>query len=41
MERNLKKCNMLAYKKLYFDYYPSLKDGKFLGELVSTNKEKK
>ncbi len=41
LERALKKYNMLAYKKLYFDYYPSLKVGKFLGELVATNKEKK
>jgi hypothetical protein len=41
LERSLKKYNMLAYKKLYFDYYPSLKVGKFLGELVATNKEKK
>ncbi len=38
LERSLKKYNMLAYKKLYFDYYPSLKEGKFLGELVATNK---
>jgi len=37
LERSLKKYNMLAYKKLYFDYYPSLKDGNFLGELISTN----
>lgn len=34
-ERSLKKYNMLAYKKLYFSYYPSLKEGKFLGELIS------
>lgn len=40
LERSLKKYNMLAYKKLYFTYYPQLKDGNFLGELVSTNKEK-
>lgn len=40
LERSLKKYNMLAYKKLYFDYYPNLKEGKFLGELVSTNKDK-
>lgn len=40
LERSLKKYNMLAYKKLYFDFYPKLKDGNFLGELVSTNKEK-
>lgn len=38
IERSLKKYNMLAYKKLYFEYYPSLKEGKFLGELVATNK---
>lgn len=40
LERSLKKYNTLAFKKLYFDYYPSLKDGNFLGEVVSTNKEK-
>ena len=41
LERSLKKYNMLAYKKLYFEFYPALKEGKFLGELVSTNREKK
>ena len=40
LERSLKKYNMLAYKKLYFDFYPRLKSGELLGELVSTNKEK-
>lgn len=40
LERSLKKYNMLAYKKLYFEYYPALKEGNFLGELVSTNKAK-
>ena len=40
LERSLKKYNMLAYKKLYFEYYPSLKEGNFLGELVSKNKNK-
>lgn len=35
LERAIKKYNMLAYKKLYFDYYPSLKEGNFLGKLVS------
>ena len=40
LERSLKKYNMLSYKKLYFEYYPKLKDGNFLGEVVSTNKEK-
>ena len=32
---------MLAYKKLHFEYYPQLKEGKFLGKLVSTNAKKK
>lgn len=40
LERSLKKYNMLAYKKLYFDFYPKLKEGEFLGELVATNTEK-
>ena len=34
-ERALKKCNMLAYKKLIFDYYPNFREGKFAGTLVS------
>ena len=38
-ERSLKKYNMLAYKKLYFSYYPSFKEGKFLGEIVSVNEQ--
>ena len=38
LERSLKKYNMMAYKKLMFDYYPSLRRGEFLGELVSINK---
>lgn len=41
LERSLKKYNMLAYKKLYFEFYPSLKEGKFVGKLISTSKEKK
>jgi len=40
LERSLKKYNMLAYKKLYFDFYPKLKEGNFLGEQVSEDKEK-
>ncbi|MEI3530175.1 MAG: hypothetical protein V8Q75_03765 [Bacilli bacterium] len=40
LERSLKKYNMLAYKKLYFEYYPTLKEGNFIGELVGTNKIK-
>ena len=39
LERALKKYNMLAFKKLNFDYYPSLRSGKFVGELVKTNKK--
>ena len=39
LERSLKKYNMLAYKKLYFEYYPALKEGKFLGEKVATNQD--
>lgn len=38
LERALKKYNMLAFKKLNFDYYPALRNGKFVGECVSTNK---
>lgn len=38
LERSIKKYNMLAYKKLYFEFYPALKEGNFLGKLVSTNK---
>ena len=40
-ERAIKKYNMLAYKKLLFDYYPSLREGNFKGVLVSTNKNEK
>jgi len=38
-ERSVKKYNMLAYKKLMFEYYPSLRDGKFLGTVVENVKE--
>ena len=41
LERALKKYNMLAYKKLNFEYYPALRSGNFVGELVSQNKDKK
>lgn len=36
-ERTIRKYNMLAYKKLVFDYYVKLKDGKFLGIKVEEN----
>src|SRR5574344_1822124 len=39
LERALKKYNMLAFKKLNFEYYPSLRNGKFVGELISQNKK--
>ena len=38
-ERAIKKYNMLAYKKLLFDYYPSLREGNFQGVIVSTNEK--
>lgn len=41
LERSVKKYNMLAFKKLTFEFYPDLKDGKFLGKLVSTNSKEK
>ena len=37
LERSLKKYNMLAYKKLVFDFYPSFRDGEFKGVVVSKN----
>ena len=37
LEKSLKKYNMLAYKKLIFEYYPKLKEGEFLGEVIATN----
>ena len=39
LERALKKYNMIAFKKLNFTYYPALRNGEFLGELVSQNKK--
>jgi len=36
LESALKKYNMLAFKKLYFEYYPRLKAGEFLGDFVGT-----
>ena len=38
-ERAIKKYNMLAYKKLLFNFYPSFRDGNFLGVEVSQNKK--
>ena len=39
LEKALKKYNRLAFKKLNFNYYPELRNGSFLGELVSQNKK--
>lgn len=38
MERNLKKYDILTYKKLVFYYYPKIKEGNFVGKLILTNK---
>ncbi len=38
LERSLKKYNMVAYKKLVFDFYPKLRSGEFVGKLISINK---
>lgn len=38
-ERTIRKYNMLAYKKLVFDYYLKLKSGIFLGSIVEKNQE--
>jgi len=40
LERALKKYNMLAFKKLNFDFYPALRNGNFLGEKVNVDKKK-
>ena len=40
-ERSIKKYNMFAFKKLVFDFYPEMKEGNFLGNLVFSDKEKK
>jgi len=36
-ERSVKKYNMLAYKKLVFDFYPGFREGNFKGVVVSKN----
>lgn len=41
LERSVKKYNPLAYKKMLFDYYPALKEGKFLGKLIAVDSKKK
>ncbi len=39
IERSVRKYNMLAYKKLTFDYYPQIKNGEFVGKLVNEDKK--
>ena len=39
LERALKKYNMLAFKKLNFEYYPSLRNGKFVGEKIKVDRK--
>lgn len=38
-ERSVRKYNMLAYKKLTFEFYPKIKQGEFLGNVVGQNKD--
>ena len=40
-ERSVRKYNMLAYKKLTFNYYPELRKGNFLGEETSRDSKAK
>ncbi len=39
LESALKKYNMLAYKKLYFEYYPKIKGGTIIGEKIKTEED--
>ena len=39
LERALKKYNMIAFKKLNFEYYPAIRSGNFLGKLIESNKK--
>ena len=40
-ERSVRKYSMLAYKKLTFEFYPEIRNGNFLGEMVAVNKKEK
>ena len=39
LERALKKYNMIAFKRLNFDYYPAIRSGNFQGKLIESNKK--
>lgn len=41
LESALKKYNMLAFKKLYFEYYPALKRGEIVGKKVENEYQAK
>ena len=36
-ERSVRKYNMLAYKKLVFEYYPEIRSGNFIGDKIYVN----
>ena len=36
-ERSVKKYNMLAYKKLVFEFYPNFREGEFKGVVILKN----
>lgn len=36
-ERSVRKYNMLAYKKLVFEYYPEIRSGNFIGDKIDVN----
>ena len=38
-ERSVRKYNMLAYKKLVFEYYPTIREGNFLGKKITECKK--
>lgn len=38
-ERTVRKYNMLAFKKLTFDYYPKMKSGSFVGSKITEDGE--
>ena len=40
-ERSVRKYNMLAYKKLTFNFYPELRKGNFLGKEVARDDKNK
>lgn len=38
-ERSIRKYNMLAYKKLVFEYYPEIRNGNFIGDKIEVNND--